>query len=411
MPLKIIRNDIVNMDCDAVVNTANRKPVVGRGCDTAIYSAAGYDRLLAYRKEHIGTVKEGNVFLTPGFDLKARYIIHAVSPAYRDGSAGEERKLRACYQKSLELAAREGFRSVAFPLIATGSFRYPKEEGLRIAVDEINAFLMHQDMLVYLVVYDAKATELGRKIYPGLESYIDQNYIGEDRRREDRRREDRRREDYFAAGSFRSPANADHGAYDLENRRSVRTSKRKLEDTARIEIPEEYLESGMSAAWLPDAAPSEAAAPPVPSPSPTAPQAAPQASSPDFYNGHDSRLAERMAHLSDTFSEYLLYLIKSKGMTNADVYKRATVDKKVFSKIKNNRDAHPQKITALCLCVGAQLNIDETRDLLARAGYALSPSDKTDVIFSYFIENGIYDIIQLDIELEEYGQPCLISLT
>ena len=128
----------------------------------------------------------------------------------------------------------------------------------------------------------------------------------------------------------------------------------------------------------------------------------------DFYDGHDTKLAERMAHLKDTFSEYLLYLIKSKGMTNAEVYKKAIVDKKVFSKIKNNKNAHPQKMTAMCLCIGAQLNIDETRDLLARAGYALSPSSKTDMIFSYFIENGIYDMIQLDIELEEYGEPCLI---
>ena len=129
----------------------------------------------------------------------------------------------------------------------------------------------------------------------------------------------------------------------------------------------------------------------------------------DFYDGHESKLAERMSHLSDTFSEYLLYLIKSKGMTNAEVYKRAIVDKKVFSKIKSNKYAHPQKITAMCLCVGACLNIDESRDLLARAGYALSPSNKTDVIFSYFIENGIYDMIELDIQLEEYGENCLIS--
>ena len=113
--------------------------------------------------------------------------------------------------------------------------------------------------------------------------------------------------------------------------------------------------------------------------------------------------------MSDTFSEYLLYLIKEKGLTNAEVYKRAIVDKKLFSKIKNNAEYHPQKMTAMCLCVGARLNMDETRDLLARAGYALSPCDKTDVIFSFFIENGIYDMIELDIQLEEHGLKCLIS--
>lgn len=129
----------------------------------------------------------------------------------------------------------------------------------------------------------------------------------------------------------------------------------------------------------------------------------------DFYEEHQPKLQERMEHMSDTFSEYLLYLIKEKGLTNAEVYKRAIVDKKLFSKIKNNAEYHPQKMTAMCLCVGARLNMDETKDLLARAGYALSPCDKTDVIFSYFIENEIYDMIELDIQLEEHGLKCLIS--
>ena len=107
----------------------------------------------------------------------------------------------------------------------------------------------------------------------------------------------------------------------------------------------------------------------------------------EFTELDESKLEERMKHLTDSFSEYLLYLIEEKGMTNADVYKRALVDKKTFSKIKNHADYHPQKMTAMCLCMGAKLNLDETRDLLARAGYALSPCDKTDIIFSYFIEN------------------------
>ena len=124
---------------------------------------------------------------------------------------------------------------------------------------------------------------------------------------------------------------------------------------------------------------------------------------------HETAINERMTHLSDTYQQYLFYLIESKGMSNAEVYKRAIVDKKVFAKIKANQDYHPKKMTALCLCVGAKLNLDETRDLLARAGYALSPCDKTDVIFSYFIENEIYDMIEIDIQLEEHGLPCIIA--
>ncbi len=126
------------------------------------------------------------------------------------------------------------------------------------------------------------------------------------------------------------------------------------------------------------------------------------------FEAHESALKERMTHLSDTYQQYLFYLIQSKGMSNAEVYKRAIVDKKTFAKIKANEHYHPAKLTALQLCVGAKLNLDETRDLLARAGYALSPCDKTDVIFSYFIENGIYDMIEIDIQLEEHGEHCIV---
>ena len=365
MPLKIVRNDITKMHTEAIVNTANDKPTVGTGCDHAVYEAAGYDRLLDYRKEHIGVVEEGEVFLTPGFGLPAKYIIHAVSPLYLDGKSGEEELLRSCYRKSLALAGEKGIRSVALPLISTGGFGYPKEEGMRIAVDEINAFLLTNEMLVYLVVFDEKATRMGKNLYPDLEAYIDRNYVRL-----------KREEEYSGA---------------LLNARERRYRRG-------------------SAPWRPDedlimSAPSMAQAP-----------AMGPASSMSSIDAEDAaieeleeKLRERIAHMSDTFPQYLLYLISERGMENAEVYKRAIVDKKVFSKIKNNPDYHPQKLTALRLCIGAKLNLDETRDLLARAGYALSPCDKTDIIFSYFIENEIYDMIDLDIQLEAYGIPCIID--
>ena len=353
MPLKIVRNDITRMQADIIVNTANDHPTVGTGCDRAIYQAAGFDELLAYRKK-IGFVPEGDAFITPAFKLQARYIIHAVSPLFIDGQHGEEEKLRSCYRKSLALAAAHDAVSIAFPLISTGGFGYPREEGLRIAVDEVSAFLMNHEMLVYLVVFDQKMTNLGSQLFDGLDSYIDQNYV-----------EEKQVEEYvFYSGRPRwsdarpklanRPAAAPSGAGDYE------------------------------ASF--DTAPS-----------------------PEFSEQHESALNERIKHLTDTFSEYLIYLIDSKHLSYPDVYKRAIVDKKVFSKIKNNPDAHPKKMTVMCLCVGAMLNMDETRDLMARAGYALSPCDKTDIIFSYFIENGIYDMIELDIQLEEHGLPCLIS--
>ena len=315
MPLKIVRNDITKMHVDVIVNTANEAPQYSTGVDTAVYHAAGEEELLAERKK-IGWMKEGDIALTPGFKLPAKHIIHAVSPCYIDGTFGEEDLLRGCYSKSLQLAYENECKSIAFPLISTGSFGYPKEEGMRIAIDEINAFLLRHEMLVYLVVFDTESTRLGLSVYPDLEAYIDHHYVCEKRLEE----------------------------YDI------------------------------------------------------------------FVEQRDSALQERMKHMSDTFAEYLVYLISQKGMKNVDVYKRALVDKRQFSKIKNNPNYHPDKGTALRLCVGARLSLDETKDLLARAGYALSPCDKRDIIFSYFFEREIYDITEIAITLEEHGLPCIVDL-
>ena len=354
MPFKIVRNDITKMRCDAIVNTANTKPIIGSGCDYAVYKAAGKRRLSEYREKNIGEVPEGDVFLTPGFRLPARYIIHAVSPLYIDGAHGEEEKLRVCYRKSLLLAWEQRCLSIAFPVISTGSFGYPKEEGIRIAADEIQAFLQNHEMLIYLVVFDARSARYGKRFDKDLQAYIDENYV-----------DAKHHEEY-----------------------SVQTMalRRDLDDESFSPYENDLYEDDLYEEDSDEDSEEEN----------------------EFTELDESKLEERMKHLTDSFSEYLLYLIEEKGMTNADVYKRALVDKKTFSKIKNHTDYHPQKMTAMCLCMGAKLNLGETRDLLARAGYALSPCDKTDIIFSYFIENQIYDMIELDIQLEEHGLSCLI---
>ena len=364
MPLKIIRNDITRMSTDAIVNTANPGVAVGAGCDHAVYQAAGRDELLAYRREHIGEVPEGEAFITPGFHLQAKYIIHAVSPLYEDGSQKEEDKLRSCYRKSLNLALEHGIRSIAFPLISTGGYGYPREEGMRVAVDEINAFLLKHDMLVYMGVFDEDMTSLGRRIAPDLESYIDANYVDEKSQAE------------YGVTTF----------YDTESRGASGSSHTSEERRVRRRpYPyQEYREERSD-------------------------RKSPQEASEADPEQIERDLAEQMRHQADTFSEYLMYLIKAKGMDNKDVYQRAIVDKKVFSKIKNNPAYHPQKLTVLCLCVGAKLTLAESEKLLGRAGYALSPCDKTDIIFRYFIENGIYDMIDLDIALESHGLKCIIE--
>lgn len=411
MPLKIVRNDLIKMNTDAIVNTANIHVTVGDGCDFRVYEAAGRDELLAYREAHIGEVAYGEAFITPGFALGVKAIIHAVSPLYIDGNSGEEELLRSCYQKALKLAKDNKIKSISFPLIATGSFGYPKEEGLRIAIDEVNAFLLKNDMLVYLVVFDQESTKLGQNLYTDLESYVDENYVEEVKQKEVHtprssflqglfNRNDKKSE---SARKERNERESAH--FDFSSRASA-TERNVVADKSIDAIPPISNQEPVGRYCMPSS----------PMPLSCASVAMPQKDviadhemdycAEDF---HSADLDRRMQHLSDTFSQYLLYLISEKGMTNAEVYKRAIVDKKVFSKIKNDASYHPQKITALCLCVGARLNLDETKDLLARAGYALSPCDKTDVIFSYFIEKEIYDMIELDIQLEEFGLPCLIS--
>ena len=401
MAFRIVRNDITKMNTQAIVNTANNFATVGTGCDSAVYKAAGYDVLLAYRTEKIGFVPEGEAFITPGFNLPARYIIHAVSPLYRGGDEGEEEKLRSCYRKSLQLAKDNSISSIAFPLISTGSFGYPKEEGMRIAVDEINAFLLNNEMDIFLVVFDDKSKSLGKRIYPELEEYIDQNYV-----------EDKHGEEYgegfilndrVTKGCRREEAV--HGIGQAFLGTGVAMSRSSVAAPRPIGAGAIFKKTNKRS----DSKPEECEMPALPEDLAVYEDAAEEEAFLDFETEHESKLDERMKHISDTFSQYLMYLIRDKKMENAEVYKRAIVDKKIFSKIKNNVDYHPQKLTALCLCIGAKLNLDESRDLLARAGYALSPCDKTDIIFSYFIENNIYDMIELDIQLEEHGLPCIIS--
>lgn len=349
MAFKIVRNDITLMNTEAIVNTANDHPTVGTGCDGAVYRAAGYEKLLEYRKNKIGFVPEGDVFITPGFDLQAKYIIHAVSPFYEGGNKGEEAKLRSCYRKSLQLAKEKGIKSIAFPLISTGGFGYPREEGIRVAMDEINAFLLNNDMDVFLVIFDQKARFLADKIYPELQEYIDQRYV-----------EDRFNEEYGAARSVEDVYQANRlGRLHLSKLKSV---QQELNSEMEHEL-----------AALINGTPN-----------------------------HDD-------HSHYTFSQYLAYLINKKNMKNSEVYKGAYVDRRLFSRIMGRENYRPQKITALCLCVGAKLNLDETKDLLLRAGYALSPCNLTDVIFSFFIQKEIYNIAEIDFYLEEYNLPQIVN--
>lgn len=349
MPLTIIRNDITKMQVDAIVNTANPRPVVGGGVDRAIHRAAGPELLAARRK--IGDIAAGAAFITPGYGLPSKSVIHTVGPVWRGGSHRERELLAACYENSLALAEAHYCHSVAFPLISAGIFGCPADIAIATAVQAIRDFLQQHEceMDVYLVVFDRESFQLSGRLFDDVKSYLDEHYVEEHLEKE----------------------------YRGDDRR------RRLQELMPSAQPcdERLMESPCI----------------LPSKSPTAEQKLSQKRSLDDW----------LEAMDDTFSESLLRLIDAKGRKDPEVYKRANVDRKLFSKIRNNPEYQPSKRTALAFAVALELNLDETRDFIARAGYALSHSNKLDIIVEYFIVHQEYDIFIINETLFAFGQPLL----
>lgn len=362
MPFELIRNDIVKMKVDAVVNAANSGLRPGGGVCGAIFSAAGYNRLHQACRA-IGHCDVGGAVITPGFDLPARYVIHAVGPIWQGGHHNEPQLLRNAYLNSLKLAKENGCESIAFPLISSGIYGYPKEEAFRVAVTAIQDFLLENDMKVYLILFGSGAVAVGEKVFSRIQSYIDDHYVEE---RYSLRENDRRRQ----------------YAEQLEEQESI------------------FAESSYESAPLP----------PVSAPEKPAHKAAPDEEADPFeciFKIFEKRsLDDLLSHMDDSFSTMLLHLIDKKGMTDVEVYKRANIDRKLFSKLRKD-SYNPSKQTAVALCIALRLNLDEAKDLLGRAGYAFSPSNKADVIVQYFIENEIYDILTVNEALFAFDQKLL----
>ena len=345
MPFNIIRNDIVRMEVDAIVNAANsRLENDGGGVCGRIFSAAGVDDMTAACKA-IGGCPTGSAVITPGFELPAKYVIHTVGPVWQDGNHGEEVLLRNAYRSSLELAAQYKLECVAFPLLSTGNFRYPYEQAMAVALDEITRFIFQHDMQVTLVMYETTATALGFKLRQDLVSYIDDHYVEEHRHLN-------RRDPYPPY-----PASA------VEQQKPPRDKKGDAHDTNvyySIQLqPETALGDGLV---FPE---------------------------------------------EQTFSQAVLKLIDAKGMTDVETYKRSNIDRRLFSKIRSKANYSPRKSTVLALCVGLKLNVREAQDLLARAGFAFSPCDRRDLIVRYFLESGDHDIAKVNGALYDFDQELL----
>lgn len=332
MPFEIIRADITTLGVDSIVNAAKSTLLGGGGVDGAIHKAAGPGLLEECKR--LGGCAIGQAKITKGYNLTAEFVIHTVGPVWNGGNNNEEQLLISCYRNALLLAVEKGLQSVAFPLISSGIYGYPKDQALRVAVSVITEFLMEHDLMVYLAVYDKKAFAFSEKLFVSVKAYIDDHFVDE---------------------------HADHG-----RRRSAEENNPVME----------------SACFYEEA---------------------------DFNNApmQSRSLEDVLAELENTFSEHLLRLIDQKGKTDVETYKRANVDRKLFSKIRKDCHYKPSKTTAIAFAVALELNLDETRDLLLKAGYALSPSYKFDLIIEYFIREGSYNIHEINETLFAFDQPLL----
>ena len=346
MPLLIVRNDITEMNVDAIVNTANPLPMVGSGVDRAIYKKAGWMELLRIRMK-IGKLAVSNIAVTPALNLKAKYIVHVVGPRWRGGNSREVELLTKCYKNILEAATEYGCESIAIPLISTGNYDFPKELALQIAKETISKYLATNELNVYLVVYDRESFQISKNLFDDVQSYIDKKLVQEICTVRAPRRKysaDFERDDYECSNKIESFSNF---AWGKVVSKEIKTDSRSLEDL--------------------------------------------------------------VTEIESSFAETLFKYINDKGLTDPEVYKRANLDRKLFSKIRKNKNYKPSKNTALALAVALELNLDETKDFIGKAGYALTRSSKMDIIVEFFIKQNNYDIFELNEVLFYYEEPLLGS--
>lgn len=427
MPLQILRNDITKMRVDAIVNAANSSLLGGGGVDGAIHRAAGPALLEECRaiRAREGGCRTGDAKLTGAGRLPCRYVIHTVGPVWQGGGQGEAELLASCYRRSLDLAAEKGCETVAFPLISAGAYGYPKQEALRIAVDTIRAWLQAsgpEEMTVSLVVFDKAAFEASSGQYAAVAAYIDDHYVEAHAEPASVAvaRKNRALQNLLKGpgrGGKKHTLFEVGAAPDAEDAWDAECAEEALSPAAPPPPPASGMAGGpgkppapptAAAAPLADIAPQVTPAAPFASAAPQAAPAAPFA--PAAPQAAPASLREALRSLDESFAEMLLRKIDERGITDAACYKKANISRKLFSKIRADRLYRPSKPTALAFALSLELGLDETQELLRKAGFALSHSSKFDVIVEYFILNGVYDVMRVNEALFAFDQPLLGSI-
>lgn len=366
MPLQFIRGDITKLSCDAIVNAANTTLLGGGGVDGAIHRAAGPGLLDECRK--LGGCKTGKAKITKGYKLPCKYVIHTPGPIWRGGDSNEPQLLASCYLESLKLAKENNCTSVAFPLISSGAYGYPKAQALNIATGTITSFLAEEadDMLVYLVLFDKSSFVIGEKLYSDIKSFIDDNYVDEMYKDKE----------LFGDRSLNLPPLSEAmsvGSGPLAKAKgllSPKSQKHKKRDKAAS------LRSECEGALVCE-------------------------------DAEEQELSALLQCVDESFSEMLLRKIDEKKMKDSECYKKANIDRKLFSKIRSDKLYKPSKNTALAFAIALELPLDETKEMLSKAGFSLTHSSKSDIIIEYFINKGIYDIFSINEALFSFDQKLL----
>ena len=375
MPLQILRQDITKMQVDAIVNTTNEEMIGYSGVDLAVHEAAGPLLESACRK--LAPLGLGEAKITSGYNLDAKYIIHTSGPIWQGGLVGESIILKSCYIEALKLAVEYNCNSVAFPLISSGAYGYPKDQVLRFATQVITEFLYDHELTVYICVFDRKSYELSKEIFDDISAIIDDDYV----------------EDYHEENFARSCVLASEIDEDFEEESEKEFIVPDCEPFETLTLSDTGLIGG-------GVKPKACAdfSPPV--------QA--MCSAPVYSSVENKTLQEYMKAMDKSFAYKLFDFIDERGMTDVECYKKANIDKKTFSKIKCNPDTYkPSKQTAVAFAIALELNLEETQDLLASAGLTLSRSFKFDKIIRYFIQKEIYDIFIINEALFEFDQVLL----
>ena len=383
MPFRIIHSDIAKVHADAIVNSANPNVFIGRGVDEAIYRAAGPGLLEA--RARIGPLKPGEAAFTPAFGLNAKYVIHTVGPDHRNPDERDEQDLRNCYRRSLQIARDLGCESIAFPLISTGTYRFPKPRAIEIAADAIREFLTVEDMDIILAVYDMKSFILSGRFARAQGDTLLEGHLAA------------RMEDYFAEEG--APVLDDDLTVHWESRSEIQSD---VKYSLRKPMQEDLQGSADAVAGGVLQAPRLYQAPME-----TADLRQETAAPDELWEDLDAKL-DGGGLLAQTFTQRLLKLIDESGRSDPEVYQAANIDRRLFSKIRSNPAYQPSKATVLSLAVALQLNLDQTLDLLRSAGYTLSPAIPTDVIVRHFIKTGNHDIVDLNFYLFKVTQKTLV---